>query len=141
MSESIEFYSNRFIMGYVTFVRLLTCVAIVILGKAILCKRSQNEKELKRRNNIHGTEAESLDILKILKRGIKDVIKLNFWTCIFVVPMGLASLLITIGREEEIIIISLFFTSAVYLVSNPIIYLLCFTKIRQFWWRSGRIES
>ncbi|XP_066910143.1 adenosine receptor A3-like [Clytia hemisphaerica] len=129
------FYLNDGTVMYVTFVRTVSCVLLIVMGKLTIYLRDQSEIKMKLRTNLHGAEAEQLDRTKQLKRSIKDVFKLNLWTCIFLLPMIITSafFISTISQEkkEHLLLINGFVTY-VYNLSNPIIYLTCFSKIRLY---------
>ena len=76
---------------------------------------------------------EQISKIKKIKRSVMDVVKLNWWTCLFVLPMATASLLTSSGTGSELVYRMAAISKMAYLLSNPIIYLLCFTKIRQYW--------
>ena len=94
--------------------------------------KAKNESE--KMNNLHGSQAEQLDLLTVLRRGINDVFKVNIWACIFLIPKSLILLVIISGIEVPKWV---FFTNAtlisIYITCNPIIYLTCYTKLRCFW--------
>ena len=127
-------YSNLGALIYLTVTRAICCISLTIIGKITIYIRNQSEIELKKRTNLHGRDAEKLDRTKHLKRGIKDVFQLNFWTCIFLLPMAITAVLTFLDfiSQERVFFISVLATSA-YTLSNPIIYLTCFSKIRKFW--------
>ena len=122
-------------MIYLTVINALSCIVLLIIGKITIYLRNQSEIELKKRTNLHGRDAEKLDRTKHLKRGIKDVFQLNLWTCIFLLPMIITVSLTFLDssiRLKWVFSINVMATS-VYTLSNPIIYLTCFSKIRKFW--------
>ena len=87
VSGGIEnLYTNTGAVAYMTIIRSITCIVIIALGKLTIYLRNQSEIEMRKRTNLHGKEAEKLDRTKQLKRSIKDVFKLNLWTCIFLIP-------------------------------------------------------
>ena len=138
-SDSI-LISSRDITIYITIVRSFV---IIVLGKINLHIRNRSEAALQRRetSNLHGVRAERLDIFRTLKRSIKDVIQLNFWTCMFVFPMAVSSLLMVFGNQSVLVFRVNAFATSIYTLSNPIIYLTCFTPLRQFWRRRLRCNS
>ena len=79
-------FTSRAILGYIATLRAIACTAIIILGKKTIQYRDQNEARIRSLNNVHGSDAEELDLMIVLKRGIKDVLKVNMWNCIFLIP-------------------------------------------------------
>ena len=82
----------------------------------------------------HGEQAENLDVLTKIKRGIKDVVVLNFWTCIFLVPVSVLSILslLDVGLESELLLQCNMFAYSAQVLSNLIIYIFSQSKIRDF---------
>ena len=134
-------YISPLIMATSTTIRTICVIAMLVLGKKTIQCRNQNEARIRNITNLHGTEAEELNLLKILRRGVRDVFKVNIWTCVFLLPMTFVSIMILLGLGP--IFGSLIFEiNAVcvtsYTVATPIIYLSCFSKIREFWAQSIR---
>ena len=100
--------------------------------------RDGNEKRIQDLNSIHGEKAEELDVVKKLKQTIRDMIKLNFWTCIFLLPLSVSCLVIAFESDyrKTALLANIIFVK-VYALSNPIIYLTSFEKIREFWRRTS----
>ena len=112
---------------------------MLAFDKKTIQYRNESEERIRSINNLHGTQAEELNFMNVLKRGIKDVLKVNIWKCIFLLPMTFVLFIIVFGIEvpEWIFGINTILISA-YLISNPIIYLTCYTKVRRFWTRLFR---
>uniref|UniRef100_A0A7M5ULH2 Uncharacterized protein n=1 Tax=Clytia hemisphaerica TaxID=252671 RepID=A0A7M5ULH2_9CNID len=125
----------KYPLRYQEIVSKLTCVAVLVLGKLTICLRDESEANRPHAENLHGVEAERLDVIIKLKRSVKDVMKLNIWTCVFLLPMVFCSLtfLVTDVSELGLKLDALF--ALVNVISNPIVYLTCFSKIRQYWYR------
>ena len=126
-------YKNNAVLLVLTIFRAVTCVFIIIMGKLTIHIRNQSEENVPNVPNF-GREAERFDIIRRLSRSIKDVLKLNIWTCFFLVPMNL-TLLVACATHQ----FSLFFKinalfAFLYLLCNPLVYLTCFTKIRRCWY-------
>ena len=130
-----RFYTNKWALSYLVTLRVLTCVILLTLGKLTIKMRNASEANRPRVENLHGTEAEKLDIIVKLTRSIKDVVKLNLWTCVFLIPTIASTFILSLDfqKREELFRLNVFF-SLVYLISNPITYLTCFTKIRKYWY-------
>ena len=133
------FYSNRETLDFLTIIRGLTCAIIIILGKLTI--RLRNEIEANRPTNaadLHGREAERLDIVVKLKRSVKDITRFNILTCIFLTPLVMLHLIFVAGFKttDQYFISRLNFVfSLIYYISNPIVYLITLSKIRQYWYR------
>ena len=132
-----NFLVNPYVMIFSGVTRLLTCVLILILVTLTIRIRNRNEANIQNIVNFHGTEAERLDTIQRLTRSIKDVLKLNIWTCVFLVPLSTVSILRAFQPFQTLefgLFIAL--SNLLYLISNPIVYLTCFTQIRQYWYRA-----
>eukprot|EP00111_Clytia_hemisphaerica_P013964 TCONS_00041110-protein len=132
--------SNNYIMTLFCLLRTITCVYIIIFAKRTLRVRSQNEARIQNITNFHGAEAERLVIMKRLTRSIKDVWALNIGTSVFLLPTIVVTLFFDVSFpqmmnfSERLLVFAV--ANGIYLISNPIVYLLCFTKIRQYWYRT-----
>ena len=125
--------TSQHVLVFLNVLRILTCVFVIVLGYKTLRIRQENENRLQNRNNFHGTEAERIDIIQRLINGFKDVLKLNILTCIFLCPLIIASLARTFQPNPPFwLLIVSGLVNLFYLVSNPIIYLSCFSKIRDY---------
>ena len=132
-------FTNRVVMGYAALIRTIACIFMLAFDKKTIQYRNESEDRMRSINNLHGTQAEELNFMNVLKRGIKDVLKVNIWKCIFLLPMTFVLFIIVFGIEipEWIFGINTILISA-YMISNPIIYLTCYTKLRNFWTRLFR---
>lgn len=135
-------FTNRTVIAYSASIRTLACAIMLILGKKTIHCRQENEQRLQNLTNLHGTQAEELDKLAVLKRGIKDVFKVNFWTCIFLLPIITISFFVASETvtSRGIIFINLILIN-LCVTANPIIYSSCYGKIRNFWARSFRRQQ
>ena len=117
---------------------LITCIYIIVFAKLTIRIRNQNEARIRDITNFHGAEAERLDTIKRLTRSVKDVWKLNIMTCVFLVPKILVSIFQVYlpNQLQDDFKIFVALANAIYLISNPIVYLFCFTQIRQYWYRT-----
>ena len=136
ISNDHMYFTNRSTLAFLVILRISTCVVIIVFGKSTIRLRNESEANRPPGANLHGVEAERLDIIIKLKRSIKDVFKLNIWTCVFLLPLTFTTLTHLLFKEAPIQLFRLkFLLNLLYLVSNPIIYLTCFTRVRQFWYR------
>ena len=117
---------------YTAILRIGTCFAILVIGKITLKIRDEKVIDIKKTRHLHGSKAENLHILQNLKRSIKDIVVLNFWTCIFLVPISICSLLMLcgVGVESRLLSITIMFSYLAPTLSNPIIYVMSQSKIR-----------
>ena len=141
MTHNRHIYISPLIMGTSTAIRAVCAALMIILGRKTLQCRNESENRIRNMNNLHGVEAEQLGVLTVLRQGVKDVLKVNLWTCVFLLPMVFVSLLILLGLGS--IFGSLIFEInavcvTLYTLANPIIYLTCFSRIREFWARLFR---
>ena len=134
-------YSTYSVVIYTTCIRLLTCICIIVFGKITRDVRNKNEARLAARHS-SVMKREELKNPKKLRRSIKDIIHLNFWTCIFIIPASISSILmlIDIGEHKELWIFSIFAFTALS-VSNPIIYIFSFNKIRKYIFKQRRTNT
>lgn len=139
------FFANRGTLIFLVVLRTATCITIVVMGKITIHVRDASETNIPHARNPHGVEAERLDVIIKLKRSIKDVFKLNIWTCVFLAPMIFFTLVLLFSEMSEEIFKLNFIFALINIISNPIVYLTCFTKIRQYWRRRwfqrGPIDS
>ena len=134
-------YTSPLIMAISTVIRTVCAAIMIILGRKTLQYRNESENRIRNMNNLHGEEAEELNALTVLRQGVKDVLKVNLWTCVFLLPMTFVALLILLRLGTSVG--SVIFTinticATLYTLANPIIYLSCFSKIRGFWTRLFR---
>lgn len=129
---------------YVTSIRLFVCQCIIITGKITMNIRKENEVRLKSntQNLRFGVKAENLKKLQKLKRSVKDIIHLNFWTCIFLIPNTTVTLLmlfdVNVGWSKNGLALANVFAFTLQSLSNPIVYATSFSKIRNYLFISRR---
>ena len=114
---------------------VLTCILILVLGHKTLKIRDQNNGKLQNIANFHGEDAERINTIQRLSRSMKDVLKLNILTCVFLFPLIVVSfvrLFLQPGSAPLWLLIIAALANLFYLISNPVIYLCCFTKIREY---------
>ena len=110
-------------MSFLVFIRFITCVTIIVMGKMTIRLRNESEANRPSAMQPHGTEAERMDVIIKLSRSVKDVFKLNIWTCVFVLPMAISTLILIVYPEASNKLFRLnFLSSLLYFISNPIIY-------------------
>lgn len=134
--SSFIWWSTRAVIIYVTVIRLVVCICIIVTGKLTMKIRQDNEERLKKNTQLrYGIKEENLKTLQKLKRSVKDIIHLNFWTCIFIIPISTVSILIlfdiNFGWSNHMLSLANVFSFSVHSLSNPIIYAKSFSKIRR----------
>ena len=105
------------------------------MGKITIHLRDASEANRPHVANLHGEDAEELDIIIKLKRTVKDVFKLNIWTCVFLIPMVICTFILLVSDMSKQVFILNFLFGLVNGISNPIVYLTCFNRIRLYWLR------
>ena len=127
---------NQHSLLFSATLRLITCIYIIVFAKLTIRIRNRNEAKIQDITNFHGTEAERLDTIKRLTRSIKDVWKLNIWTCVFLIAKIVVSIMQAFIPRVDNFLTLIFLVNALYFISNPIVYLFCFTQIRKYWYRA-----
>ena len=138
LTNFLVLYNSPSIIAISTTIRTICVIIMLVLGKKTIQCRNESEERMRRISNLHGADAEELDLLTILRKGVKDVFTVNIWTCIFLLPMTVVSILILLGFASlsgTVIFRVNAICKTMYTIANPIIYLTCFTKIREFWAR------
>ena len=75
-------------IAFVTLQQIATCTIVLITGIIVRKTRNDSEEALRNASNtLHGVRAETLSFYRWIKRSIKDVLVLNFWSIIILVPM------------------------------------------------------
>ena len=97
--------------------RLTTCIAILFTGSIALLLRKINLR-------LHDREPARLDMLTSLKRSIKDVAVLNFWTIVFFIPLLITGTTEIFGKTENArsTQIAIAFLQLANSLANPFIY-------------------
>lgn len=148
--ENLYRTSNALMICFL-LLRIFTCFIIIISGKCALKRRQSNERRLQRNipsfpNETHFREqAEKLDRLKVLKASIKDVIVLNFWTVLFLLPLivvGFIEIMFDFNKYGSVIVLMIVADN----FSNPIVYMLSQSQILKYIRKSifpcfGRVEN
>ena len=62
-------FTSRVIMAYAASLRMIACHIMIILGKKTIRYRNESEERIRKMNNLHGSQAEQLDLLTVLRRG------------------------------------------------------------------------
>ena len=124
--------------------RSVTCFVIIFLGKSTKRIRDKSLVEIEKQslNAVHGKTAERLKMLRSMKKGLRDMGKFNFWTCIFLMPLIVMPLatLVEIGIEKKFVSRFVVLSTSVHSLSNPIIYIASFNRIRPQFLRCKRIR-
>lgn len=127
---------------FITSLRGVTSILILLLGLLTVRHRAENERRIRKITNLHGQNAEKLTVMRKMKSTVKDVLKLNIWTCLLIMPNVIIPIFIVTGLLPAKIGFGLtVLCTMIYVISNPIIYLTCFTKIRRYWCPPQRINN
>ena len=112
---------------------LLISVVSVLLSIWIRRIRNQHVAIIKKRNHYFGVEAEKLNVLQNLATAVWDVIKLNFVTAFLVVLANVLNIIhmYCFHGENVTLFAMLGLTRSLYALSNPIVYVLTMTELKQ----------
>ena len=108
---------------------LVTSTFILSIAGYTIKMRKRHIANIRSRNLQFGTEAEKLNLLKSLKGSLHDVMRLNVLTVIFILLIGIFSLL-TLSFDEEIFKRMRALAFSLYVLSNPIIYISVLSELR-----------
>ena len=113
-----------------------TCAVIISLGKITMKIRNRTVADIRKQSTIavHGRTAESLSVLQTLTKSLRDVNRFNFLTCIFLMPLVIIPLTVDFDKKKDGSN-ALFLSTAVYHLSNPVIYITVFRRIRREFYR------
>ena len=112
--------------------RIITCIVIINTGIIVIRARNRSEKELKRvPKKLHGIQAEKLGFYRSIQNSIKDVVVLNFWTVILLIPLIVNNFLMLFTNGTDFTTEN-GVTTTIASLSNPIIYLLTQRNIRKW---------
>ena len=129
---------------FINVMRLVTVLVIIIIGKITLIYRNRSENAIKRQINIiHGQRAEKLTVMRTLQRSVKDMMVLNFWTCVFLAPVIIASLLYlqnSISGSGEEMSRAVVLSAYTFSLSNPFVYVLSQAKLKKWLVRRYRMR-
>ena len=122
-----SFISTTGVMYFKMTFQTMTCVFILTFGVLVTRLRKSNIKYARKRTLSKSID-DKVSFLRASKRSVKDICVLNIWTIILTVPNIAVNLyMITTGenlRPYEGI------TIGIYVMSNPLVYLLTQTDLR-----------
>ena len=129
ISQFIPEHNAIGILGITIFHILVTSMFILFLAGYTIKIRKRHIASLRARRLQSGVQAEKLSLLKAVKGSLHDVMLLNILTVIFIILIGIFSLL-TLLLDEEMFIRMRALTFSLYVVSNPIIYISVLRELR-----------
>ena len=112
---------------------LIISVVSVLLSFWIRRIRDQHVADIKKRNHYFGVEAEKLNVLQNLATAVWDVIKLNFVNAFLMVLANVLTIVhaYCFNGQNVTIFAMLGLTRSLYALSNPIVYALTMTELKQ----------
>ena len=119
---------------YVFSIRSIACCVIIVVNKTILKVRQEKLTRINKNNNEgpHSQAQEKITFLKLMERSIKDILVLNIWTVIFLLPQIPSSLTFFFSDDMVMKMRGLNFILFILCsLSNPIIYLTTQRELRK----------
>ena len=126
--QSIDFrYSTSCV---IITVRLITCVTIIALGQTTRRMRDQQARDLKLRVLQFGEDAEKANIMRKMKRTIKDMATLSIFNALILVPGCGVQILVFAYSPMPFVMIDVFL-SIVHAFLSPFIYTFTQKRMRK----------
>ena len=126
--QSIDFrYSTSCV---IITVRVITCVTIIVLGQTTRRMRDQQAHDLKLRVLQFGKDAEKADIMRKMKRTIKDMATLSIFNALLLVPGCGVQTLVFLYSPMPFVMIDVFL-SILHAFLSPFIYTLTQKRMRK----------
>ena len=127
--EKVEFYSNCIHIP----IYLSGCVILTISSLYIHHIRNKHETSIKKRNIYFGVHGEQFTILQNLANSVLDIIKLNFVTAALIAMTNVFDLvyLYHYNSNNSTVFIFLCVTRTMYVLSNPVVYVLSMSELKQ----------
>jgi len=122
---------------------LACCIFFVGSSIYIWYVRNKHVAEITKRNVYFGFIAERLGILQNLAKSVVDIIKLNVLTAFLVILIQVLKVVnyYWLDEREHVIFIILTLARAMYIMSNPVIYMLTMTELREQYKRIFKCNS
>ena len=117
-----------------------SCIALVCLSLRTLHIRRKHIKSIIGRKTHFGVEKEKLDKLSDLKQSIKNVFRLNLATAVIVISANICRILNSYTTSYAVYLLFVFF-SVTYLSSNPFLYVLIMSELREHYYITFRSVS
>ena len=106
--------------------------SIILIYSAFLIRHIRNSHlaVIKKRSMYFGVEREKLNVLQNLRMAVLDVIKLNLITATLIIICNIFIVFYFVPHYELIGHVSILI-GGIYLCSNPIVYILSMTELKQ----------
>ena len=131
----ISFIVNDWVYYRVISFILHLLFSIFLMATAVHIRnvRNKHEEDIRRRSRFFGVDAEQLTILRRLKSSVADVLRLNIATAILYIALTITHIMWKTGYfvGNHIIAVIQYTLFFIYLVSNPIIYILFMGDLRK----------
>jgi hypothetical protein len=113
---------------------LLCSVCLVLTSLWIRRIRNKHVEAIKKRNVYFGIESERLSTLQNLSASVLEIIKLNFMTAVLVIFGNILGVVFNYYLDEPknfAMLVVLHVVRILYVLSNPIVYMLTMTDLRK----------
>ena len=126
-------------------VTIVTLVILIVSSIHVWKVRKTHMDAIQKRNAYFGILEEEFNILKSMKSGIHEIIKLNFITSVLVM-VGAVSRILDLLCVPGIPKIFFRLPAVVYNVTNPFVYMLIMKDLKEHYlrllpWRSRRVSQ
>ena len=132
LSKTVGKSDNIFNKGpqtFITCIRIICIISLIVIGIITTRVQKEHEKLLKTIKLPLGEKTENLIIFGQLKRSVRDIQRLSFWSIVFLLPFIVTHTWLRLNyvqkvRKAEICL------QCLYVCSNPLIYVATQTKLR-----------
>ena len=141
-AKRIQGVDMRYSISCLTVVvRLATCAAIYALSHATKRIRDQQARKLRQRVPQFGEDAEKANIMRKMKRTIKDMATLSIFNALILVPESGVEIAGFVQSPQPFVGINVLLTTVQAFLS-PFIYTLCQKRLRRkLLCRQGRVDT
>ena len=109
---------------------LFSSIILIYSGFWIRHIRNSHLAVIKKRNMYFGVEGERLNVLQNLRMAVLDMIKLNLITATLIIISNIFMVFYLVPSYDDIGHVSILI-GGIYLCSNPIVYILSMTELKQ----------
>ena len=134
----VIFHVQRsYFIYFVHTVAIICALCMVSASMWVHHVRNRHHKAIERRNRRFGVHGEELNLLKCLRKAVREILQLNAITATLIVIGGILRFIALLptyrGMSAASSSVNITFGSIhfVYIVSNPIVYLFVMTDLRQ----------
>ena len=120
---------SRDIIHYIIVVS--SSIILISLSLHTIRIRRKHVKDIRKTGRRFGIVYEKLNMLSKLKKSMKDVMKLNIITVILVIASNIVKLYNNYYAPTKKYVIISTFMFAIYIISNPFLYAVIMTELRQ----------